>query len=364
METEKVKHNDNIAKDYKERKYLSAVEVARYLGVTVKQVHELLRLGKLKGFKSPSGQYRFDLEDVKSLEKQLQNHKKTLFDDLKISIETENIIIVNGTTQKVYVGDARNMKELEDNSVHLMITSPPYFNIKLYSKSPIEGDLGNVHNLDEWFDEIGKVWREVFRVLQPGRKAFINIMNLPVKTKHGFRSLNLVGKTIDLCESIGFIFRREIIWHKTNSVKAHFGTYPYPGNILINYAHEFILEFEKPAPRGYKKYEHLTLEQKELSKLEKNFWIEIKKSDVWLMKPEGSGDNRNHPAPFPYELPYRLIKAYSFVGETVLDPFLGSGTTLTAARDLKRNGVGYEINPEIACEAIRKIRYFSKNYYR
>ena len=78
------------------------------------------------------------------------------------------------------------------------------------------------------------------------------------------------------------------------------------------------------------------------------------------MKPEKSGNNRNHPAPFPYELPYRLIKAYSFVGETVLDPFLGSGTTLVAARDLKRNGVGYEINSELANEAIKRI----KNYQR
>jgi len=342
--------------DYKERKYLSAIEVARYLGITVKQVHSLLKSGRLKGFKAASGQYRFDLRDVKEIEDHIHSSNKIF--EAEMPIKTENIISINGTTQTVYVKDARDMKEIEDNSVHLMITSPPYFNAKLYST--IEGDLGNIHDLDEWFNEIGKVWKEVFRVLQPGRKAFINIMNLPVRTKHGFKSLNIVGRTIDLCESIGFIFRREIIWHKTNSVRAHFGTYPYPGNILINYAHEFILEFEKPAPKNYKKYEHLTEEQKEASKLEKDFWIEIKKSDVWLIKPEGSGDNRDHPAPFPYELPYRLIKAYSFVGETVLDPFLGSGTTLVVARDLKRNGIGYEINPEIAKEAIRKIKNFQQ----
>jgi len=341
--------------DYKERKYLSAIEVARYLGITVKQVHSLLKSGRLKGFKAASGQYRFDLRDVKEIEDHIHGSNKI---EAEMPIKTENIISIYGTTQTVYVKDARDMKEIEDNFVHLMITSPPYFNAKLYST--IEGDLGNIHDLDEWFNEIGKVWKEVFRVLQPGRKAFINIMNLPVRTKHGFKSLNIVGRTIDLCESIGFIFRREIIWHKTNSVRAHFGTYPYPGNILINYAHEFILEFEKPAPKNYKKYEHLTEEQKEASKLEKDFWIEIKKSDVWLIKPEGSGDNRDHPAPFPYELPYRLIKAYSFVGETVLDPFLGSGTTLVVARDLKRNGIGYEINPEIAKEAIRKIKNFQQ----
>ena len=346
--------------DYRERKYLSAVEVAKYLGITVKRVHSLLKSGMLKGFKATSGQYRFDLRDVKEIEGYICDSKFKLFTESEISIKRENIISINETTQTVYVKDARNMKEVEDNSIHLMITSPPYFNAKLYSKNPIGGDLGNIHDLDEWFNEIGKVWKEVFRVLQPGRKAFINIMNLPIRTEHGFKSLNIVGKTVALCENIGFIFRREIIWHKTNSVRAHFGTYPYPGNILINYAHEFILEFEKPAPKNYKKYEHLTEEQKEVSKLEKDFWIEIKKSDVWLMKPEGSGDNRDHPAPFPYELPYRLIKAYSFVGETVFDPFLGSGTTLVVARDLKRNGIGYEINSEVAKEAIRKIKNFQQ----
>jgi len=184
-------------------------------------------------------------------------------------------------------------------------------------------------------------------------------MNLPIRMENGsFRSLNLVGRTIDICEKIGFIFKRDIIWHKTNAVRAPFGTYPYPGGILINTTHEFILEFEKPEEKGFDKYGHLSRNQKEQSKLDKRFWISIKKSDVWTMKPKGSGDRRNHVAPFPYELPYRLIKAFSYVGETVLDPFVGSGTTLLAAADLKRNGIGYEINPEIAFEALKRL----KNY--
>ncbi len=340
--------------DYKERKYLSAIEVAKYLGISVKNVHELLKTGKLKGYRSASGQYRFDLQDIKIIEREIARPTQI------VKTNVENILEVNGTTQRIYIKDSRNMEELEDNSVHLIITSPPYFNAKLYSSNFVKGDLGNIHDLGKWFEEIKKVWKEVFRVLQPGRKAFINIMNLPIRTKNGFRSLNLVGRTIDICEEIGFIFRRDIIWHKTNSVKAHFGTYPYPGNILINYAHEYILEFEKPAPRNYRKYAHISEKQREASKLEKDFWIEIKKSDVWLMKPEKSGNNRNHPAPFPYELPYRLIKAYSYIGETVLDPFLGSGTTLVVARDLKRNGIGYEVVPEIASEAIKRIMNYQQ----
>ena len=241
--------------------------------------------------------------------------------------------------------------DMDDESVHLAITSPPYFNAKMYSES--DSDLGNIHDLDEWLCEIGKVWSEVFRVLQPGRKFFLNIMNLPVREKKTFRSLNLVGKSVDLCEDLGFVFKRDVIWHKTNGVRAHFGTYPYPGSILINHMHEFILEFEKPMKRQSAKYAHVNDAQREASKLDKEFWLSMKNSDVWLMKPEKSGGNRNHAAPFPLELPTRLIKAYSFVGETVIDPFMGSGTTLVAAATHGRNGVGYDINPEF-CEFAEK----------
>ena len=127
-------------------------------------------------------------------------------------------------------------------------------------------------------------------------------------------------------------------------MRAHFGTYPYPGGILINNMHEFILEFQKPEKPGAKKYDHVSRGDKEKSKLDKDFWLSMKNSDVWVMKPEKSGDGRQHMAPFPVELPLRLIKAYSFVGETILDPFCGSGTTLVAASVEGRNGVGYELN--------------------
>jgi DNA modification methylase len=120
--------------------------------------------------------------------------------------------------------------------------------------------------------------------------------------------------------------------------------------------HEFILEFHKPDDRGVRKYAHVTKEQRESSKLDKDFWLSLKNSDVWLMKPEKSGDGRKHIAPFPIELPYRLIKAYSFVGETILDPFSGSGTTLVASSRLGRNGIGYEINPAYSERAAEIIK--------
>ena len=248
---------------------------------------------------------------------------------------------------KIVIGDSRDMKHVQDNSVNMIVTSPPYFNAKDYSDDKTGKDLGNIDDYEKWKKEIKKVWKECFRILQPGRKMFINIMNLPLSNAknngNGFRTLNIVGHTIDMCEDIGFIFKREIIWHKTNSVKAHFGTYPYPGGILINNMHEQILEFEKPTPKGYNKYAHLTKEQKEASKLSKEFWLKLKNSDVWVMKPYKSG-TREHLAPFPLELPERLIKAYTYIGETVLDPFAGMGTTGKAALKNQRNVILYEIN--------------------
>lgn len=98
-------------------------------------------------------------------------------------------------------------------------------------------------------------------------------------------------------------------------------------------------------------------------KLDKEFWLSIKKSDGWVMKPQASSDNRNHIAPFPYELPYRLIKALSYIGETVFDPFVGSGVTLLAAADLKRNGIGYEINPEIARVTIESLNNYQSKIW-
>ncbi|MCD4782510.1 MAG: site-specific DNA-methyltransferase [Candidatus Eremiobacteraeota bacterium] len=344
-----LKNKPDNTLDYQDRSYLSAVEAAKYLCCDVKHIHNLIKSGHLPFERAASGQYRLSLDN-------LREYKDTIktISGSKGKVDRINVFKINDTTQKVICSDSRNMKEIADNSVHLMVTSPPYFNAKMYSGMK-ETDLGNIHDLDEWFEEIGKTWKEVFRVLQHGRKAFVNIMNLPIRIKKTFKSLNLTGKTIDLMEKIGFMFKRDIIWHKTNGVKAHFGTYPYPGGILINNMHEFILEFHKPDKPGARKYAHVTDEQKEASKLDKEFWLSLKNTDVWLMKPQLSGDGREHVAPFPYELPYRLIKAYSFMGETVLDPFGGSLITLKVAADLKRNGIAYEINEDIVSRAIKKF---------
>lgn len=334
--------------DYQDRSYLSVVEVATHTGLPVPEIHRLIKAGVLAAHKSASGQYRFDLRDIDDW----QRGREAV---LRCRPPEQSEMPLNGTTQRAIVGDARHLRGIAGGSVHLAVTSPPYFNAKMYSVAN-GGDLGNVHDLDEWLAEIGQVWQEVYRVLQPGRKFFLNIMNLPIRENKTFRSLNLVGKNIDLCESVGFVFKRDIVWHKTNGVRAHFGTYPYPGGILINNMHEAILEFEKPTRRPGQKYAHVTAQQKEDSKLDKDFWLSVKNSDVWLMKPEKSGRNRDHAAPFPEELPTRLIRAYSFVGETVLDPFVGSGTTLVAAARHGRNGIGYDINPDFCAIAEKRLK--------
>ena len=346
--------------DYSERSYLSAIEAAKFLNMPVSKLHRLANERQIDFTVSGSGQMRFSLSILKDYAITL---KEGLLEKPQNSISRENSIALDGTVQTIVVSSSTSMKELEDESVHLMVTSPPYFNAKMYSRDFIEGNLGDIHNVDDWFEQISTVWQETFRVLQAGRKMFINIMNLPIRQEGGgFRTLNLVGRTIDVCQSIGFIFKRDIVWHKTNGVRAHFGTYPYPGGILINNMHEFILEFDKPAKKtSSSKYKHLTVAQKEASKLDKAFWLKIKNTDVWQFAPQGSGDRRSHIAPFPLELPYRLIKAFSYVGETVLDPFLGSGTTCMAAAQLKRQGIGYEINPEIAREALDALKKYNQD---
>ena len=335
--------------DYSGRQYLSAAEVAGLTGLPVAEIHRRVKAGALTAFRAASGQYRFKLHEVQRDCSTVAREFTAAAPDI-----AADIVEVNATTQRIIAADSRDLAMLDNDTIHLAVTSPPYFNAKMYSERA--GDLGNIHDLEAWLASIGKTWAEVYRVLSPGRKFFLNIMNLPVRANKSFRALNLVGKNIDLCEQIGFVFKRDIVWHKTNGVRAHFGTFPHPGGILLNNMHESILEFEKPAPAGHRKYAHVSGAQREASKLDKEFWLSLKNTDVWLMKPEKSGGGREHAAPFPCELPERLIRAYSYVGETVLDPFMGSGTTLVAAARWSRDGVGVEINPDFCEMAGQRLR--------
>lgn len=164
--------------DYKNRSYLSSIESAKFLGISVKMLNNLVESHIIKTQIATSGQRRFDLRE-------LEKHSANFKTNFQTNTEKINIIEINETIQKIFVKNSMKMDDLVDNSIHLMITSPPYFDTKMYSREPIPDDLGNIHDIDEWFEKISAIWKEVYRVLQPGRKAFINIMNLPVRLENG-----------------------------------------------------------------------------------------------------------------------------------------------------------------------------------
>ncbi len=244
---------------------------------------------------------------------------------------------------KILCKSSENMDELPDCSVHLMITSPPYNGGKEYD---------NNLSLDEYRAFLKKVWEETKRVLVPGGRACINIANLgrkPYIPLHAFI-------TQDMLE-LGFLMRGEIIWNKASgsSPSTAWGSWLSARNPTLRDIHEYILIFSKG------RFSRESSSRK--STISKEEFLEFTKS-VWTF-PAESAKKIGHPAPFPIELPYRLIQLYSFEGDVVLDPFIGSGQTAIAALKTNRSFIGYEINPEYVKLAEERInRYLlSKNLY-
>lgn len=239
---------------------------------------------------------------------------------------------------KIIIGDSRKMTEVKDNSVDLIVTSPPYWYIKDYG---IEGQIGYGQSLHEYLKNLYLVWKECFRILKPGTRLCINIGDQFLRSiVYGrYKIAPLHSEFITQCEKIGFDYMGSIIWQKKTTMNTTggatvMGSYPYPPNGLVEIDYEFILIFKKPGKKTFSK------EAKEKSKLTKEEWKEYF-SGHWHFPGERQID---HEAMFPEELPKRLIKMFTFVGDTVLDPFVGSGTTVKAALNLDRNSIGYEIN--------------------
>jgi DNA modification methylase len=233
------------------------------------------------------------------------------------------------------------MKELHDSSVDLIVTSPPYWNLKDYGS---EGQIGYDQTLNEYFDDLQRVFSECYRVLKPGRRLCINIGDQFARAiDYGrYKVIPLHAEVIVRCERIGFDYMGSIIWQKKTTMNTTggatvMGSYPYPPNGMIEIDYEFILIFKKPG-----KPEKVPEEIKEKSKLNKEEWKEYF-SGHWKIP---GVRQKEHQAMFPEEVPRRLIKMYSYINDTVLDPFLGSGTTVKVALELQRNAIGYEINPE------------------
>lgn len=242
------------------------------------------------------------------------------------------------TFTKVINADSREMKEIDDSSVDLVVTSPPYWHIKNYD---VEGQIGYGQSLHEYLRSLYRVWKESYRVLRPGTRLCINIGDQFMRSiVYGrYKIAPLHSELITQCERIGFDYMGSIIWQKKTTMNTTggasvMGSYPYPPNGLVEFDYEFILIFKKQGNRSVSK------DVKEASKLTKEEWKEYF-SGHWHFKGERQIE---HEAMFPEELPRRIIKMFSFVGDTVLDPFLGSGTTAKAALELRRNCIGYEIN--------------------
>ena len=255
---------------------------------------------------------------------------------------------------KIFQADSRQMPELRDASVDLVVTSPPYWHLKDYG---VEGQIGYGQSLHAYLRALYRVWAEVYRVLRPGRRLCVNIGDQFARAVvYGrYKVIPLHAEVIAQAEQIGFDYMGAIIWQKRTTMNTTggatvMGSYPYPPNGIVEIDYEFILIFKKPG-----KTKKVPREVKEASQMTKEEW-KTYFSGHWTF---GGARQVEHEAVFPPELPRRLIKMFSFVGETVLDPFAGSGTTLAEALRLRRNAVGYEINPRFESLIRKKLAPFA-----
>lgn len=266
-------------------------------------------------------------------------------------IEKDKIITIKDAT--IFNWNSNDMSEIPDGSVNLIITSPPYWTLKDYD---VDGQIGTGSSSYEYYlSELNKVWKECVRVLAPDGKLCINIMPFLLTGKAARfdrRETKLVlGDIEKFMDSTGCMFQFGLyIWDKRKIARfSSFGSYPYPPNIFSTYPYEWITVFSKAGKRP-----PVSKEIKEKSKLTTEEWQKWAINSIWEMQP-AKAKSEGHPAPFPLELPKRLIKLYSFWGDTVLDPFAGTGTTLRAAQELGRKSIGFELNPDYIPLIKRKL---------
>ncbi len=242
------------------------------------------------------------------------------------------------------------MDEVADRSVHLIITSPPYWQLKDYGH---DSQLGFSDSYETYVNHLNVVWNNCHRVLQPGCRLCVNIGDQFARSSfYGrYKVIPIRTEIIRFCETVGFDYMGAIIWQKVTTTNTTgggsvMGSYPYPRNGVVKLDYEFILLFRKTG-----KAPVVSPSLKERSKLSNAEWNTYFNGH-WNFPGERQ---QQHLAMFPEELPRRLIKMFSFVGDTVLDPFLGSGTTSLAAHRLQRDSIGYEINPDFAAVIKSKL---------
>ena len=267
---------------------------------------------------------------------------------------------MSSTFHRLINGDARDLSFMGNESVHLVVTSPPYWNLKRYNENPDQ--LGHIHDYETFLAQLEKVWRHIFRVLVPGGRLVCVVGDVCVARRNFGRHLvfPLHADISVMCRRIGFDNLNPIIWHKIANATyevsngSKFLGKPYEPNAIIKNDMEFILMQRKPG--GYRKP---TEEQRRQSMIDKkNFdrWFQ----QIWNLP---GASLKNHPAPFPLELASRLVRMFSFVGDTVLDPFCGTGTTMVAAFKHQRNSIGVEVDPEYCRMAARYLKAESNNLF-
>ena len=262
------------------------------------------------------------------------------------------------TTHRVIIGDSRWMSEVDDESVQLIITSPPYWQLKDYGNS---GQIGFDDTYEDYINNLNLVWNECYRTLENSCRLCINIGDQFARSVYygRYKIIPIRTEIIKFCETIGFDYMGAIIWQKVTTCNTTggatiMGSFPYPRNGIIKIDYEFILIFKKPGisktvPKSIKDKSKLTIEE----------WNQYF-AGHWNIP----GEKQNgHLAMFPEEIPRRLIKMFSFVDDTVLDPFLGSGTTTLAAKNLERNSIGYEINADFIPVIKEKLGLKEKGFF-
>lgn len=265
--------------------------------------------------------------------------------DSQITKAIEQAVQTIPTNHMIWLGDARYASAIEDNSVHLVLTSPPYWILKAYPKN--SGQLGNMSDYELFLKELDQVWHECFRVLVPGGRlvCVVGDVCLSRRKNRGRHTVVPLHAAIqERCRKLGFDNLAPIIWHKIANASyevengSGFLGKPYEPNAVIKNDIEFILMERKPG--GYRSPSVTARVLSVIASDNHAKWFQ----QIWTGLTGAS--TRDHPAPYPLELAERLIRMFSFVGDTVLDPFLGSGTTSVAAAKWGRNSIGFEIDQD------------------
>lgn len=264
------------------------------------------------------------------------------------------------TVHRLVQGDARDLSFIDDASIHLVITSPPYWNLKRYNENPDQ--LGHIQDYEIFLSELEKVWRHVFRILVPGGRLVCVVGDVCVARRSYGRHLvfPLHADISVICRHIGFDNLNPIIWHKIANASfevpngSKFLGKPYEPNAIIKNDIEFILMQRKPG--GYRKPTEIQREKSKIGKKEFDQWFQ----QIWNIP---GASTKNHPAPFPLELATRLVRMFSFTGDTVLDPFCGSGTTMIAALRSNRSSIGIEIDPDYCRMAAQYLKAENSNLF-